>query len=62
VISCLYAVGFAGMDNQLNTQEESISSDQERNKTTGKTIILAAISIPVSIVAMLIIYWFFRVS
>jgi len=29
---------------------------------TGKTIILAAISIPVSIVAMLIIYWFFRVS
>jgi|GEM_PF-1048811 hypothetical protein len=50
------------MDNQLNTQEESISSDQERNKTTGKTIILAAISIPVSIVAMLIIYWFFRVS
>ncbi len=48
------------MDNQLNTQEESISSDQERNKTTGKTIILAAISIPVFIVAVLIIYWFFK--
>ena len=60
MISCLYAVGFAGMDNQFNTQEESISLDQEKNKTTGKTIILAAISIPVSIVAVLIIYWFFK--
>ena len=60
MISCLYAVGFIGMDNQFNTQEESISLDQEKNKTTGKTIILAAISIPVSIVAVLIIYWFFK--
>jgi len=62
VISCLYAVGFAGMENQFNTQQESVPLDQEKNKTTGKTIILAAISIPVSIVAMLIIFWFFRVS
>ena len=50
------------MENQFNTQQESVPLDQEKNKTTGKTIILAAISIPVSIVAMLIIYWFFRVS
>ena len=62
MISCLYAVGFVGMDNQFNTQEESISSDQEKNKMTGKRLILTAISVPVSVVAMLIIYWFFRVS
>ena len=48
------------MDNQLNTQEESNSSDQEKNKMTGKRLILTAISVPVSIVAVLIIYWFFK--
>jgi flagellar basal body-associated protein FliL len=48
------------MDNQLNTQEESNSSDQEKNKMTGKRLILTAISVPVSVVAMLIIYWFFK--